>query len=90
MCRFLNRKHINFQLGVRTYISSTGGLIGRFCGNSLPPILTSTASRMAITFASDESISHEGFTANYVVLDAATGRKIFAIGLDLVFSSIHW
>ena len=52
--------------------TSTGGLIGRFCGNSLPPILTSTAGRMSIVFESDESISHEGFTANYAVLDAAT------------------
>ena len=52
--------------------TSTGGLIGRFCGNGLPPILTSTASRMSIVFESDESISHEGFTANYVILDGAT------------------
>ena len=55
--------------------SSTGGLIGRFCGSSLPPVLTSTASRMAVVFESDESIAHEGFSANYVVLDAATGKK---------------
>ena len=38
-------------------------------------MLTSTASRMAVLFESDESISHEGFSANYVVLDAATGRE---------------
>ena len=62
----------NFQLCI---IPSTGGLIGRFCGNDLPPILTSTASRMSILFESDESISHEGFTANYVIMDAATGKK---------------
>ena len=37
--------------------------------------MTSTASQMSIMFESDESISHEGFTATFVVLDAATGRK---------------
>ncbi|KAG9276492.1 cubilin [Astyanax mexicanus] len=50
----------------------TGNLLGRYCGRSVPPSLTSTDNLMTILFVSDSSLSTEGFSANYVSLNATT------------------
>lgn len=44
----------------------------RYCGNTLPPTMTSTGTTMSVIFQSDASISHEGFVATYLQLDAST------------------
>ncbi|XP_016093659.1 cubilin [Sinocyclocheilus grahami] len=51
----------------------TGTLMGRFCGRSVPPSLTSTDSLMTILLVSDSSLSAEGFSADYVSINASTG-----------------
>lgn len=46
----------------------------RFCGNDLPPQMTSTGETMTIVFESDYSVAHDGFSANYLILDASTSE----------------
>ncbi|XP_028815099.1 cubilin [Denticeps clupeoides] len=50
----------------------TGTLLGRYCGRSAPPSLTSSDSLMTVLFVSDIGMATEGFTANYVSIDAST------------------
>ncbi|XP_034244978.1 cubilin [Thrips palmi] len=58
---------------VAVYDNSTvpgmGGLLGRFCGKTIPPVMTSTDSVMNVVFRSDSSLNKEGFTATYTFLD---------------------
>uniref|UniRef100_A0A673JJD7 CUB domain-containing protein n=1 Tax=Sinocyclocheilus rhinocerous TaxID=307959 RepID=A0A673JJD7_9TELE len=44
-----------------------------FCGRSVPPSLTSTDSLMTVLLVSDSSLSAEGFSAEYVSINASTG-----------------
>lgn len=48
---------------VRDGDSPKSRLIGRYCGNTLPPILASTKNKMFIRFVSDESTVERGFSA---------------------------
>ncbi|XP_071787824.1 cubilin-like isoform X2 [Asterias amurensis] len=60
---------------VQVYDNSTNALspdMGRYCGSSPPPILTTTGNMMTVIFHTDSSIAREGFTASYVALDATT------------------
>ncbi|KAG2458577.1 CUBN protein, partial [Polypterus senegalus] len=51
---------------------STGNKLGRYCGRSAPPSLTSTDHMMTILFVSDSSLAVEGFSANYISINATT------------------
>ncbi|XP_078391727.1 cubilin [Cetorhinus maximus] len=44
---------------------SSGRPIGRFCGGSIPPSITSSGSMMSLLFVSDSSIATQGFSASY-------------------------
>lgn len=46
--------------------------IGKYCGHSLPPVLTSRGNEMTIIFRSDRSRAYEGFAAAYSFLNATT------------------
>ncbi|XP_063226608.1 cubilin [Bacillus rossius redtenbacheri] len=48
-----------------------GGSIGRYCGHTLPAVLTTQSNVMTIIFHSDSSNQDEGFSANYVTMDAS-------------------
>ncbi|KAM6953504.1 cubilin [Aplochiton taeniatus] len=50
----------------------TGNKIGRYCGQSVPPSVTSTDNVLTLLFVSDVSISTEGFSASYVSINATT------------------
>ncbi|KAL2085662.1 hypothetical protein ACEWY4_018982 [Coilia grayii] len=52
--------------------AQTGTLLGRYCGRSVPPSLTSTDNMMTLLFVSDSSQSTEGFAASYVSINAST------------------
>ncbi|XP_029110994.1 cubilin [Scleropages formosus] len=52
--------------------AETGTKLGRYCGRSVPPSLTSTDNLMTILFVSDVSMATEGFSANYVSINATT------------------
>ncbi|KAM4534255.1 cubilin [Odontesthes bonariensis] len=50
----------------------TGDKIGRYCGRSLPPSITSSDNQLTLLFVSDASLTDEGFSANYVSINATT------------------
>ncbi|XP_041670250.1 cubilin [Cheilinus undulatus] len=49
----------------------TGNKIGRYCGRSVPPSITSTDNQLSVLFVSDSSLGSEGFSASYVSFDAS-------------------
>ncbi|KAK9889124.1 hypothetical protein WA026_004393 [Henosepilachna vigintioctopunctata] len=51
--------------------SERGGLIGRYCGNKLPPALVSTSNVLTIVFVSDLNPNTGGFTLSYHFVDEA-------------------
>ncbi|XP_028817904.1 membrane frizzled-related protein [Denticeps clupeoides] len=42
-----------------------GNVLGRFCGSSLPPDLTSSGPAMTVLFVADEGVADSGFYASY-------------------------
>uniref|UniRef100_A0A8C0FEB1 Cubilin n=1 Tax=Bubo bubo TaxID=30461 RepID=A0A8C0FEB1_BUBBB len=56
------------------YDNSTVQKLGRYCGRSIPPSLTSGGNMMMLYFVTDYSIASEGFSANYISLDASKGN----------------
>uniref|UniRef100_A0A8C4D9G2 Cubilin n=1 Tax=Dicentrarchus labrax TaxID=13489 RepID=A0A8C4D9G2_DICLA len=50
----------------------TGTKIGRYCGRSVPPSITSIDSLLTLLFVSDSSLVSEGFSASYVSINATT------------------
>ncbi|KAM9307657.1 cubilin [Gastrophryne carolinensis] len=51
---------------------ATGNKIGRYCGKSIPPSITSSDNLMVLIFVSDSGTSAEGFSANYISINAST------------------
>ncbi|XP_018577861.1 cubilin-like [Anoplophora glabripennis] len=45
-----------------------GGLIGKYCGSNLPPILMSSGNIMTIVFVTDVTIHMDGFLATYTFM----------------------
>ncbi|NXD11879.1 CUBN protein, partial [Nothocercus nigrocapillus] len=56
---------------LEVYDNSTVQKLGRYCGRSIPPSLTSGGSMMTLYFVTDHSTASEGFSANYISLDAS-------------------
>uniref|UniRef100_A0A8C5HD89 Cubilin n=1 Tax=Gouania willdenowi TaxID=441366 RepID=A0A8C5HD89_GOUWI len=50
----------------------TGSKIGRYCGQSVPPSITSIDNLLTLLFVSDSSLTREGFSASYIALNAST------------------
>ncbi|KAM6987630.1 membrane frizzled-related protein [Tautogolabrus adspersus] len=58
-----------------------GRVLGRFCGTSFPPELTSSGPHMTVLFVADEGVADSGFNATYQavsVLDRTCGPSQFA------------
>uniref|UniRef100_A0A8B9GL35 Cubilin n=1 Tax=Amazona collaria TaxID=241587 RepID=A0A8B9GL35_9PSIT len=53
------------------YDNITVEILGRYCGRSVPPSLTSGGNIMTLYFMTNHSIASEGFSANYISLDAS-------------------
>ena len=81
---------------VEVYDGSTvnAPLLGRFSGNSLPPMVTSTTGTMLVRFYSDVSVTDSGWTAYYTstspqhctqnnVLTTASGNIVDGSGSNL-------
>lgn len=49
--------------------------IAKYCGDQLPPVLTSTGNVLTISFVSDDSVSEEGFLATYNFINARNSKK---------------
>ncbi|KAH3692443.1 hypothetical protein DPMN_194284 [Dreissena polymorpha] len=73
---FSMEDHVNCRYdAVTVYDNSTAvnsSRIGRYCGSNIPPVITSTNNELTVLFESDSSVSHEGFAASYVGLNAST------------------
>ncbi|XP_077993791.1 cubilin-like [Glandiceps talaboti] len=52
---------------VRDGVDETGAFMGRYCGNSVPPPVTSSSNQLWIKFYSDGSVAGTGFRAEYFV-----------------------
>ncbi|XP_053714419.1 cubilin isoform X1 [Synchiropus splendidus] len=52
--------------------AQTGTKIGRYCGRSVPPSITSTDSLLTLLFVSDSGLALEGFSASYISINAST------------------
>ncbi|NWR90257.1 CUBN protein, partial [Furnarius figulus] len=68
--------NLEFDYGCRKdyleiYDNSTVQKLGRYCGRSVPPSLTSGGNMMMLYFVTDHRIASEGFSANYISLNAS-------------------
>ncbi|XP_054027363.1 cubilin [Dryobates pubescens] len=68
--------HLPFDYSCREdyleiYDNSTLQQLGRYCGRSIPPSLTSGGNLMTLYFVTDHSLASEGFSANYISLDSS-------------------
>ncbi|XP_037534008.1 membrane frizzled-related protein [Nematolebias whitei] len=60
--------------------TGAGRVLGRFCGTTVPPDLTSSGPHMTLVFVSDEGVADSGFNATYQavsVLDRTCGPNQF-------------
>lgn len=53
-------------------VPNTGGLVGTYCGQVLPPTITTTGDTLTVIFRSDSSVAAEGFSASYVTVNTST------------------
>uniref|UniRef100_UPI0037E7224E membrane frizzled-related protein n=1 Tax=Semicossyphus pulcher TaxID=241346 RepID=UPI0037E7224E len=61
--------------------AGAGRVLGRFCGTTFPPDLTSSGPHMTVVFVADEGVADSGFNATYQavsVLDRTCGPSQFA------------
>ncbi|XP_075408563.1 cubilin [Tenrec ecaudatus] len=49
-----------------------GTSLGRYCGRSIPPSLTSSTNSLKLLFVADAHLAYEGFEITYEVINAAT------------------
>ncbi|KAK9396207.1 cubilin [Crotalus adamanteus] len=54
------------------YDNSTMTKIGRYCGRSIPPSITSSGNTVTLHFVTNRNIASEGFSINYASLNAST------------------
>ncbi|XP_037693302.1 cubilin [Choloepus didactylus] len=51
--------------------TGSGASLGRYCGKSVPPSLTSSSNALTLTFVADSDVAQEGFSVDYEALDAS-------------------
>ncbi|KAM4705286.1 LOW QUALITY PROTEIN: cubilin [Rhinophrynus dorsalis] len=64
--------------------------IGRYCGISIPPSITSSDNTMALKFVTDTADVTEGFSANYISLNASTVCDITYTEASGIFTSPNY
>ncbi|KAF7245952.1 Cubilin [Varanus komodoensis] len=57
------------------YDNFTMTKLGRYCGRSVPPSVTSSGNTMMLHFVTNRNIASEGFSVNYVFLNASRGNE---------------
>ncbi|XP_020662303.3 cubilin [Pogona vitticeps] len=53
------------------YDNSTMKKLGRYCGRSIPPSITSSGNTVTLYFVANHDVATEGFSVNYASLDAS-------------------
>ncbi|XP_068174275.1 membrane frizzled-related protein isoform X2 [Antennarius striatus] len=64
LCEF---DYVEVHDGINT---NTGRVLGRFCGPSIPPDLTSSGPHMTVVFVADDGVADSGFNATYQSVSA--------------------
>ncbi|KAM4689065.1 cubilin [Discoglossus pictus] len=70
--------------------TTTAGKIGRYCGRSIPPSITSSDNKITLLMVTDSSTSIEGFSANYISINASTACDVDFIEASGVFTSPNY
>ncbi|XP_036916668.1 cubilin [Sturnira hondurensis] len=71
------RFHLEFHYNctndyLEVYDTGSGTSLGRYCGKSVPPSLTSSTSSLKIVFVADSDLAYEGFVISYEAANAST------------------
>ncbi|KAI4575387.1 hypothetical protein MJG53_011590 [Ovis ammon polii x Ovis aries] len=56
---------------LEVYDTGSQTSLGRYCGKSIPPSLTSNDNSLMLTFVADSDLAYEGFLINYETTDAS-------------------
>ncbi|XP_005387022.1 PREDICTED: cubilin [Chinchilla lanigera] len=54
---------------LEVYDTGSGTFLGRYCGKSIPPSLTSGTNSLKLIFVADSDLAYEGFSINYTAID---------------------
>uniref|UniRef100_A0A8C5UZ61 Cubilin n=1 Tax=Microcebus murinus TaxID=30608 RepID=A0A8C5UZ61_MICMU len=57
---------------LEVYDTDSETSLGRYCGKSVPPSLTSSGSSLMLVFVADSDLAYEGFLINYEAINAST------------------
>ena len=60
---------------VSLFDTATGNEISKFCGNQLPFDVISSSNQMMVVFATDRSVTTNGFVISYVASSKAYGKQ---------------
>ncbi|XP_058537778.1 cubilin isoform X1 [Neofelis nebulosa] len=68
------RFHLEFHYNctndyLEVYDTGSGTFLGRYCGKSVPPSLTSSTNALMLVFVADSDLAYEGFLINYEAID---------------------
>ncbi|XP_015441120.1 cubilin isoform X1 [Pteropus alecto] len=71
------RFHLEFHYNCTSdyldvYDIGSGTSLGRYCGKSIPPSLTSSSNSLMLVFVADSDLAYEGFLINYEANNAST------------------
>ena len=55
--------------------TATGNELSKFCGHQLPFDVISSSNRMMVVFATDSSVTTDGFVISYVASSEAYGKQ---------------
>uniref|UniRef100_A0A8C5PBH1 Cubilin n=1 Tax=Leptobrachium leishanense TaxID=445787 RepID=A0A8C5PBH1_9ANUR len=61
----------NDYLDIYDGVIATENKVGRYCGRSVPPTITSASNLMALHFVTDSDNTLEGFSADYISMNAS-------------------
>ncbi|CAK1552576.1 unnamed protein product [Leptosia nina] len=71
--RFNTEKHIYCESDYVELLefdeNNENSTLGKYCGNSQPPAITTSSNRLLIKFRSDSSLTGKGFSVSYAFLD---------------------
>ncbi|MBZ3891922.1 Cubilin [Sciurus carolinensis] len=56
---------------LEVYDTGSGTFLGRFCGKSIPPSLTSSTNSIMLIFVADADLAYEGFSITYEEIDTS-------------------
>ncbi|XP_036131390.1 cubilin [Molossus molossus] len=72
----VRRFHLQFHYNctndyLEIYDTGSGTSLGRYCGKSFPPSLTSNSNSLMLVFVADADLAYEGFLINYETTNAS-------------------